>query len=357
MSEEAKKPRFWNYPPPKQGPDVFSVNNAAPNPVLRGYPLAVAAWIVASSSFVSNIFWKNAKFDQLQEVKELDAYDPRYDPTVIPITPPSDAKPVSLNDLPAPKPRQHPQQHYTSGDYVSLYQARKLTPSDVVEVLISLISKEAGGEHSIAFLQCRADLIRQAAQASTRRYQEGKPLGPLDGVPVAVKDEVDLKGYKRTLGSAMDFTNKDDETAWCVKQWEDAGAIVIGKTNMHEIGLDTTNNNPHTGTPPNPHNPSHYCGGSSGGSAYSVSTGLVPIALGSDGGGSIRIPSSLCGIYGLKPTHGRVSGHPTRDLGVSVGVYGPMASNLDDLRLGYRVMAKPDPSQALGKMEEEQGEG
>ncbi len=192
---------------------------------------------IASSSFVSSIFWKNAKFDKLKDVKELDEYEPRHDPTVIPIAAPSDPKAVPVDHLPAPKPRQNPQQHYTSGDYVSLYKAKKLTPSDVVEVLISLISKEAEGEHSIAFLQCKADLIREAAKASTRRYQEGTSLGPLDGVPVAVKDEVDLKGYKRTLGSLMDFTNKDDETAWCVKQWEEAGAIVIGKTNMHEIGL------------------------------------------------------------------------------------------------------------------------
>jgi Asp-tRNA(Asn)/Glu-tRNA(Gln) amidotransferase A subunit family amidase len=120
---------------------------------------------------------------------------------------------------------------------VSSYKSGKLTPSDVAEVLIPLISRDAKGEHSVAFLESKAELVRAAAQASTSRYQKGISLGPLDGVPVAVKDEVDLKGYKRTLGSTMDFTNKDNETAWCVKQWEDAGAIVIGKTNMHEIGL------------------------------------------------------------------------------------------------------------------------
>jgi Asp-tRNA(Asn)/Glu-tRNA(Gln) amidotransferase A subunit family amidase len=183
------------------------------------------------------MLWRNAQFDKLKDIKELDDYEPRHDPTVIPIVSSSDSQAVSIEQLPPPKPRANTHQHYTSADYVSSYKSGKLTPSDVAEVLIPLISRDVEGEHSVAFLESKADLVRAAAQASTTRYQEGKSLGPLDGVPVAVKDEVDLKGYKRTLGSTMDFTNKDDETAWCVKQWEDAGAIVIGKTNMHEIGL------------------------------------------------------------------------------------------------------------------------
>lgn len=192
--------------------------------------------------------WRNAKFDKLKDIKELDEYEPRHDPTVIPILPHSDAEAASINSLPAPKPRIDSNHHYTSADYISLYKSGKLTPSHVAEILIALISKDPNGEHSVAFLESRADLVREGAKASTKRYQEGKPLGPLDGVPVAVKDEVDLKGYKRTLGSKLDFTNKDDETAWCVKQWEEAGAIVIGKTNMHEIGLGMSL----------PHNPQIY---------------------------------------------------------------------------------------------------
>jgi Asp-tRNA(Asn)/Glu-tRNA(Gln) amidotransferase A subunit family amidase len=156
---------------------------------------------------------------------------------VIPIPEPSNSDEVSARNFPAPKPRINARQHYTSADYVSLYKFGKLTPSDVAEALIPLISKDPEGEYSIAFLESKVELVREAGKASTKRYQEGKSLGPLDGVPVAVKDEVDLKGYKRTLGSALDFTNKDNETAWCVQQWEEAGAIVIGKTNMHEIGL------------------------------------------------------------------------------------------------------------------------
>lgn len=93
------------------------------------------------------------------------------------------------------------------------------------------------GKSAIGFLESKIDIVRAAAAASTKRYRDGKPLGPLDGVPVAVKDEVHLKGYKRTLGSKLDFSHGFDETSWCVEKWEEAGAVVIGKTTMHEIGI------------------------------------------------------------------------------------------------------------------------
>lgn len=113
---------------------------------------------------------------------------------------------------------------------------------------------------------------------------------------------------------------------------------------------DTTNNNPNKGTPPNPHNSHYYTGGSSGGSGYVVSAGLVPIALGADGGGSIRIPASFCGIYGLKPSHGRVSESPTCSLAFSCGVLGPLASSMADLEIAYRIMATPDPDNPSSRL-------
>ena len=117
-----------------------------------------------------------------------------------------------------------------------------------------------------------------------------------------------------------------------------------GTGSLIMLTSDTNNNNPNYGTPRNPHNKDYYCGGSSGGSGYAVAAGLVPIALGADGGGSIRIPSSFCGIWGLKTTHGRVSGAPSLSLAPSVGVLGPMAASIDDLALAYRVMAAPAPA-------------
>jgi len=115
---------------------------------------------------------------------------------------------------------------------------------------------------------------------------------------------------------------------------------------MHELGLDTTNLNPVHGTPLNPYNKSYYPGGSSGGSASATASGVVPITLGADGGGSIRVPSSYCGIYGLKPSHNRISGSPTPSLAASTGVLGPMAANMLDLELAYRIMTTPDPNNA-----------
>lgn len=112
---------------------------------------------------------------------------------------------------------------------------------------------------------------------------------------------------------------------------------------------DTTNNNPNYGTPLNPHNPAYYTGGSSGGSAYAVAAGLCPIAIGVDGGGSIRLPASFCGVYGLKPTHGRISAGPAPEVG-SVGVNGPIASSIDDLAVAYRIMAQSDPTDRRSAM-------
>ena len=93
------------------------------------------------------------------------------------------------------------------------------------------------GTHSTAFLDSKVVIVRRAADASTQRYKQGKPLSPLDGVPIAIKDEADVEGYKRMLGSKLDFTNPANETAWCVKKLEEAGGVVVGKTNMHEIGM------------------------------------------------------------------------------------------------------------------------
>lgn len=139
--------------------------------------------------------------------------------------------------------------------------------------------------------------------------------------------------------------NKIDKgkTSWCVEKLIEAGVLVVGKASLHEIGFDTTNNNPNWGTPRNPYNNGYYTGGSSGGSAYAVAAGLVPIAIGADGGGSIRVPASYCGIYGLKPSHGRVSSWPTLSIAPSVGVVGPLAATMTDLELAYSIMAQPDP--------------
>jgi Asp-tRNA(Asn)/Glu-tRNA(Gln) amidotransferase A subunit family amidase len=306
-------------------------------------PNAKSSSSIASSTRIQRIFWTLNKFDKIKDIPEIHDYDVLHDPTVIPIAPSGDQA-LSVANLPVPLARESPSDYYTSADFHALYKSGKITPSDVVEGLLPLIQRDTNppGRFSVGFISSKTDLIRAAAKASTERYKEGKPLSALDGVPLAIKDEVHLSGYTRTLGSRLDRSDKGDRTAWCVQKWQEAGAIIIGKTNMHEVGLDTTNNNPTWGTPLNPHNPGYYTGGSSGGSAYAVASGLVPIALGVDGGGSIRLPASFCGIYGLKPTHSRVSARAGSESTDSVAVNGPMASSIDDLALGYRIMAQPD---------------
>lgn len=341
-------PRFLHYPSPRKGPSVSYKNENQSIPAFRGRPLVLGAAIIQSFSFVQSILWKGAALNIVRDIKDLDAYTPRFDPSVVPILDDENGAFSNSPELPYSTKRRNDDGtgFYTSADYHARYVTGELTPSAVIEALLPLIRRDTQppGKHSTAFLESQVDAIRAAAEASTRRYKSGKPIGPLDGVPIAVKDEVHLKGYKRMLGSKLDFKGQIDETSWCVKKWEEAGAIIVGKTTMHELGLDTTNNNPNYGTPKNPFNPKYYCGGSSGGSGYALAAGLVPIALGADGGGSIRIPASYCGIWGLKPTHGRVSASPTPGLANTVGVYGPMACSIDDLALAYRIMATPAPA-------------
>jgi Asp-tRNA(Asn)/Glu-tRNA(Gln) amidotransferase A subunit family amidase len=137
------------------------------------------------------------------------------------------------------------------------------------------------------------------------------------------------------------------EDAIAVARMRAAGALLLGKTNMHEIGIGVTGFNPHFGTPRNPYDPTRYTGGSSSGSAAAVAAGFAPIALGADGGGSVRLPAAFCGILGLKPTYGRVPESGSFALDFSVAHVGPLASSVRDLALAYAVIAGPDPRDRL----------
>ena len=203
---------------------------------------------VSSSTFVQSILWKINRLDKLKDIKELDEYDARHSPTVVPVSKDAPASlDVSIENLPRPRPRLSDRIHYTCADYHALYLSGKLTPSDVAEALLPLIRRDTSppGEHSTAFLESKIDLVRAAAEASTKRYKERRPLSVLDGVPIAVKDEAQVDGYKRMLGSKLDFTNKDGGTAWCVERLFEAGAVNLGRTNMHEAGLGESRSQPY----------------------------------------------------------------------------------------------------------------
>lgn len=345
------KPNFSHYPSPKESITTRTRQDAPSNPVLSGWLLGLAARLLASSSYLQKFLWRLNKFDELKSLPEVQGYSARYDGTVIPLAS-DDATPIDLLDLPKAQNRQHDKAFYTVSDFHDAYSSGRLTPTDVVEYLLPLITRdgETYTRHSVAYLDVQQKLVRCAASASTKRYAAGKPLSVIDGVPIAVKDEVNLKGYKKSLGSKINFKDELDETDWCVKRWEEAGAIIIGKTNMHEIGLDTTNNNPVWGTPLNPHNEGYYTGGSSGGSACTVAQGICPIALGVDGGGSIRIPSALCGLYGLKTGQSRVSIWPAEAGANTLAVCGPISPNIEDLALAYRIMAQPCPQDPVNAL-------
>ncbi|KAK7541214.1 amidase signature domain-containing protein [Phyllosticta citribraziliensis] len=340
------EPTAYNYPEPKATNKPFEQPDEPKNPVVRGLPLYYGASLISSLGIVQEFLWKNTGFGRLRDSSELNDVEPRYNPTVIPVpsTNASNSQPATPADAPRVPAADADGRFYTVYDYHEAYKTGKVTPTRVAEVLLPLIRRdvEKPSEHSKAWLDVRPDLILAAAAASTQRYKEGKPLGLLDGVPVTVKDEVDLAGHRKSIGTTHDYTNKEGATSFCVTQWEEEGAVILGKSSMHELGLDTTNNNPNHGTPLNPYNSHYYTGGSSGGSGYAVGSGLIPLALGADGGGSIRIPSQYCGIFGIKTSHGRVSLRPTSSLAKSTGVIGPMAANMADLEIGYRTLAQPD---------------
>ncbi|KAK1908244.1 hypothetical protein P3342_013564 [Pyrenophora teres f. teres] len=341
---------FINYPAPKAYDIPFKAPPPGNNPVLKGPLLQHLSTLVAAVPFVQSYLWSNAGFASLRKLKEIDGVDIRYDPTVIPLAQPNDPAPANYTDasnLRAPPDSGANGRFYSIKDFHDAYLSGALTPTDVVEHLLPLIRRDVPQRtpYSTAFMDTKVDLVRAAAAASTQRYKLGQPLGVLDGVPFGVKDDVQVNGYRRYIGARHDVSNGGEgETSFCARALEKEGAILVGTLTMHELGMDTTNNNPIWGTPVNPYNTCYYTGGSSGGPASAVSHGLIPFAIGSDGGGSIRLPSNYCGIYGLKPSHSRVSMAPMADSTSSVTTHGPIAANMSDLAISYRVLAQPDPS-------------
>ncbi|CAL5397476.1 unnamed protein product [Camellia sinensis] len=187
---------------------------------------------------------------------------------------------------------------------------RKFKPPQIPEDLNTAIKsgKVRAPTHIISTISDDRAEVRKQAAASTQRFEEGNPLSILDGIFMAIKDDIDCYPHP-SKGATTWFhevrpVRKD---AVCVSRLRKCGVIFVGKANMHELGMGTTGNNPNYGTARNPHAPERYTGGSSSGPAEIIASGLCSAALGTDGGGSIRIPSSLCGVVGLKTTYGRIN--------------------------------------------------
>jgi Asp-tRNA(Asn)/Glu-tRNA(Gln) amidotransferase A subunit family amidase len=229
-------------------------------------------------------------------------------------------------------------------DYTRAYRDGRITPLDVAAQFLAQREKSEKESPGLrAFIAVNADDVMVQARASTERWRAGRALGPFDGVPVAVKDEMDQAGYGTTVGTKFLGRTPALEDATPVARLRAAGAMLVGKTNMHEVGINVTGLNPHHGTTRNPYDDAYHTGASSSGSGTAVAAGLVPVALGADGGGSIRIPSSFCGVVGIKPTFGRVSEFGAAPLAWSVGFIGPMATSVSDCSRAYAVMAGADP--------------
>ena len=198
-----------------------------------------------------------------------------------------------------------------------------------------------------AFIASQAEDIRRQAAESTERLQNGTARSILEGVPVAIKDEVDMLPYPTTVGTKFLGKQPAPADSHVAARLRAAGALLVGKTNMHEIGINPTGANVHHGRIANPHDLNYDVGGSSSGSGAAVAAGLVPVAIGADGGGSIRIPASLCGVVGLKPTFGRVSERGAAPLCWSVAHLGPLGASVEDVALVYAVIAGPDLAEPL----------
>ena len=193
-----------------------------------------------------------------------------------------------------------------------------------------------------AYCLVRDEEALAAARASERRWQAGEPEGRLDGVPVSVKDLLLTSGWPTLRGSrTIEAAGPWAADAPAVARLREHRAVLLGKTTTPEFGWKGVTDSPLTGVTRNPWDPARTAGGSSGGSAAAVASGLGPLSVGTDGGGSIRIPASFCGIVGLKPTHGRVPVYPPSTFGTLSHV-GPMARTVADAALLLDVLSSPD---------------
>ena len=196
-----------------------------------------------------------------------------------------------------------------------------------------------------AFTAVTAARARKRAAALDARHAAGDRLGPLAGVPFAVKNLFDVAGLSTRAGSRINRERPPAEKdAPLIARLEAAGAVLVGALNMGEYAYDFTGENVHDGPSRNPHDTTRMTGGSSGGSGAAVAGRLVPLALGSDTNGSIRVPSSLCGIFGLKPTYGRLSRAGSFPFVTSLDHLGPLARSAADLAAAYDAMQGPDPA-------------
>lgn len=243
----------------------------------------------------------------------------------------------------------------TAEELIESYRSGKLSPVEAVNELFQFIEEK--NKKVNAFVTFNKKQALEQAKESENRYKNGENIRPLEGVPIAIKDLVNTEGIRTTYGCAVYKDNIPTRDATIVKRVKNAGAVIMGKTNTPEFGFKGTTENPLFGATHNPWDFSKQTGGSSGGSAAALAAGFVPLAQGGDGGGSIRIPAALCGVYGFKPTFGRVplDNNPNDVFGSHNPFihWGPMARTVNDAALMFDVIQGDAPTDpfSLPKMD------
>ena len=226
-------------------------------------------------------------------------------------------------------------------DAAALLRTRKASSAELVRACIANIERLDGT--LVAFISktlAQAEAVAVSADADLAR---GVDRGPFHGIPVALKDLYDARGEVTTAGSKIFAANVAREDSAVTARLRAGGAVLLGKTNLHEWAFGVTNQNPHFGDAKNPWDPTRIPGGSSGGTAIAVATGMCFLSPGSDTGGSIRIPAALCGVAGIKPTYGRISLRGVVPLAWSLDHAGPLARSVRDLAIALQSLAGYDP--------------
>jgi aspartyl-tRNA(Asn)/glutamyl-tRNA(Gln) amidotransferase subunit A len=220
-------------------------------------------------------------------------------------------------------------------------RARRISSVELTKAALDRIARY--DDRLRAFITVTGDEALAAARRADQELAEGRDRGPLHGIPVAVKDVFATRGVRTTCGSKIFADYVPDFDAAVVERLRAAGAVLVGKTNMHELAYGITSANPHYGAVCNPWDPERVPGGSSGGSGAAVAAGMVFMAMGSDTGGSIRIPAAWCGVVGLKPTFGRVSRYGLLPLDFTLDHAGPLTRSVHDAALVLNALAGFDP--------------
>jgi Asp-tRNA(Asn)/Glu-tRNA(Gln) amidotransferase A subunit family amidase len=309
-------------------------------PRLAGIPLRIMRWLLeqpTTRTLLAPELMRSAGVVTYRA--HVETSEPIDEPILSewPAAPAHDATGTSMNQTTPHEPALW----QSSTQLHQAYLAGTTTPRAVVDKIISQ-RKNPVFMHLNAYIAFDDETLLLEADMATQRYAEGKPLGPFDGIPVSIKDEFSVANYRTGGGTTFLGGSGSRRDATIVARLRAAGALVIGKGQMHEIGLGVVGTNLAYGPARNPYNPAHTAGGSSGGGAAAVASCQAIMALGADGGGSIRVPAAFCGLVGLKPTYGRISSYGGAGVVKSMSHPGPIAAYPIDINTTYMLMAGRD---------------